>query len=180
MGPRLTTPVNPPRVSICACVASVCTPVQKPLTPPLCISVGVSPIRIHRTPTQTFASKASSPVPLEKLLPPNLAAFFSEIDVETQTTQPACQCPPIRSASPISLTESDSEADAPLLRSRIRLCSPEIIPETQVESDKDLPVRPCLLISRIYLMIHLLIQCLQRFLKPESASESKHRKIHKS
>jgi hypothetical protein len=164
MEPRPTTPVNPPSGSICARVTSGCPPVQKPSTPPPCVSVGVSPIRVQRTPTRTFASRGVSPPALVESLPPSLAAWLHDIsqmdalmapwdstrvltrarypglEMDTRTTQPTC--PPIRSASLISITESDSEADGPQKRSKIRQRSQEIVPETQVESGNEMPVRP--------------------------------------
>jgi hypothetical protein len=137
MGPRPTTPVIPPCIFACTGVPSPCAPIQRPSTPPR-VSVGVSPIRVQRTPTRTFVSRGLSPVPFEHLLPPDLASFFGGI--ETQTTQ---AFPPIRLTEVISVTSSESEDDNenPHSISRVRAYSPDIVPETQVESDEELPVR---------------------------------------
>ena len=94
------------------------------------------------------------PISFENHLPPDLAEFFSGIDMETQATQMPCQChhAPTRTMSPISITESDSEADRPPLTSKTCPCSREnanIVPKawstspmsiTESESDKDEPL----------------------------------------
>jgi hypothetical protein len=205
MEPRPTTPVNSPRGSICARVTTTCPPVQKHSTPPPCISVGVSPIRVQRTPTRTFASRGVSPQApaLIETIPPSLAAWLQSIsqmdtvapwdsartptrarspclDMDTHPTHPTR--PPIRTTSPISITESDSEADGVQKRSRIRPRSQEIVPETQ--GDDGIPVCSHFLISRIYLLIQFIIQFLQSYytsnIKQERPSESKRRRIYKS
>ena len=71
------------------------------------------------------------PVPLEAILPPDLTAFFSSIsdtDGENSTHSP------LKSAEVISVTESESEDEVPLLAARLQACqySPEIVPETQM------------------------------------------------
>jgi hypothetical protein len=156
MGARPTTPlpVNPPRVSILSSVPPTCSPIRKSSTAPH-VSVGVSPIRAQPTPTimRTFVSRGLSPIPFEELLPPDIATFFNGL--ETQITQ--ASYPPIWPAKVIpqttdtsSVTESESETNEPLLRSKTRARSPEIIPETQVWSDEEVPVRLYLLVSCMY------------------------------
>jgi hypothetical protein len=144
MGPRPTTPVNPPCVPVSTCVP----PIQKLSTPPR-VSVGVSPIRPQHIPTRTFVSRGVSPVPMIDLLPPDLAAML----METQVSQAYC---PISLTKAISVTSSESENEhgkAPS-RFRSRARSPEFVPETQEESDEEFVVRPHLL-SRIYLLRRL-------------------------
>jgi hypothetical protein len=156
--PRPTTPVKPSLAcgSICTHVMSTRPPVQKASTPPPCISVEVSPSRVQRTPTRSFVSRGVSPaVPFERFLPPDLAAWWAAIPLETQISQSTR--PLVRIRSHISITESGSEADGPQKRSRTRVDSQEFVPETQVESDDEMPVCPHFQTSRIYLLIRFLV-----------------------
>ena len=143
MGPCLSTPVITSCFFTCTGVLSPCSPIQKPSTPPR-VSVGVSPIRVQKTPTRTFVSRGQSPVPLENLLPPDLASFFAGI--ETQTTQ---HLSPTQLEEVISVTESESDDEYPLSRSKIRAYSPDVVPETQVKSDEELPVCLHLLLKHV-------------------------------
>jgi hypothetical protein len=179
MAPCLTTAVDPP--SCVSAYSHIPSPIQKPSSPtPPRVSVGVSPIRVQRTPTRTFVSRGLSPVPMIDILPPDIAAML----METQNSQAyAPYQTPIRLrrlaevVSPVSVTssESENENERPLTRSRTRAHSPEIIPETQVWSDEELPVRLYLLLFRIY----LLTQSFQTVVpvKLEKASSYKRRKV---
>jgi hypothetical protein len=135
MGPPPTTPVTPSCVSACTGVTFLR---QRPSTPPR-VSVGVSPIRVQRTPTRTFVSRGLSPVPFEHLLPPDIAAFLAS--TQMQTTQASLVHTPTHLADQdaISLTSSESDSEnirtRPALASRTRARSPEIVAETQVMID---------------------------------------------
>lgn len=156
--------VGPPHVSVAPLHVSVGPP-HVSIGPPH-VSVGVS------TEPRPLVSKGVS-VAFEELLPLDIAAYFNT-QMETQVpAAPACPptqlsedissvtesdsqaCPPVRlSEEVISVTESDSEPERPLLIARARFRSPEIVPETQQDSDEDFMVRlPSL--SRIYSLIQL-------------------------
>jgi hypothetical protein len=95
-------------------------------SPPACISVGVE------TTPRTFVSRGVL-VSFDEFLPPEIVEFFNSTQMQTQATQ---AFPPVRlSEEVISVTESDSEPERPHIRTRTRFHSPEIVPETQVESD---------------------------------------------
>ncbi len=172
MGPRPTTPVNSPCSFDYTCVPSV--PIREPSTP-LCVSVGVSPIHGQVMPPWTLVSRGLSPVPLEELLPPDIAAFFSSLSDTEGRTQDlmaySLQCPEV-----ILVTESDSKDEVPLSRARTQPQSPEIVPETQVEGDEELLVHLFYILSCIY----SLIQGFQMAMKLERSSVLKCRKLHMS
>ena len=127
-GPHPTGPVDLPRVSIC-------TPA--PSTPPR-VSVGVSPICVQRTPPLTLVSRGLSPVPIENLLPSDIAAFFASTQMQLESTQVSSGHSLTRPTDSdiISLTgsELDSEKahEMPCLQYRNRARSPEIVAETQM------------------------------------------------
>ena len=127
MGPRPTTPVNPScgpaRTHILP------SPTGRPSTPP-CVSVGVSPISVQRTPMRTFASKGVSPPVLEETLPPSLAAWLHCI-LQMETIAPWDSHPlPLTPAEAILVTDLGNEDERPFPRFVTRAHSPEVIPET--------------------------------------------------
>jgi hypothetical protein len=119
MGPRPTTPENPSRIPVCTRVLS--SPTGRPSTPPR-VSVGVSPIRVQRTPSRIFISRGMSPPALIDTLPPSLASWFHSIS--QMETIPPWDSRPLAPAEAISVTDSENED---LSRAR----SPEGLPEAQ-------------------------------------------------
>jgi hypothetical protein len=140
--------MGPPPSSL---VPSPRTPSRKLSTPPR-VSVGVSPIRIQRTPPRTLVSRGCSPTPLFDLLPPDIAAFFNSTQMQLETTQqslvPVHSPTRLTDSEVISLTSSESDNDGSFIKRTTRAHSPDIVPETQVVNGfmVDPMVRPRLLI----------------------------------
>jgi hypothetical protein len=160
MGP---SPSTPPRAAVAVSLTS-----PRPITPqsalfarlarklstPLRPSVGVSPIRAQGPAPRTFVSRGLSPVPFQDLLPSDLGPLFFNTQMQTQVPAfpdlPADS--PTRPQDVLSLTESDSKAERPLITARRRARSPDVVPETYMERERRIMV--CLRIfSRIYLLI---------------------------
>src|SRR6266849_1368221 len=104
MGPQLATPENPSHIPVCTCVLS--SPTERPSTPPH-VSVGVSLIRVQRTPSCTFILRGVSPPALIETLPPSLASWFHSIS--QMETIPPWDSRPLAPAEAISVTDSENE-----------------------------------------------------------------------
>lgn len=133
--PTRTGPVHPLHVPIDTPTPHTSPPAQKPLTPSR-VSVGVSPIPALRTPPRTLISRGCSPTPLFDLLPPDIAAFFNDTQMQFEATQQpmAAVRSHTRLANPdvVSVTSSESDNEGLPLKNRPISRSPGIVPETQV------------------------------------------------
>jgi hypothetical protein len=80
------------------------------------------------------------------LLPPDIAAFFNSTQMRSTQQSPVHTPPHLVDPDIISLASSESDSDnirkRPLLHSRTRARSPELVPETQLMFPMDPLVRP--------------------------------------